>query len=269
VTPPAPDGDATKPQPAATPDQSAAGGASAPPTPGRGADQPVPSPEVDADATRRLPSQTGETTIIPPVRPGETAMIPPVIGVPEDRGARWAARAGVPRPAADEEEEWVPTEEPGSPWWLPLVLGIGGLLLLALVGLGVYVAFHNRGNPAPVASASPSLSPSPTPSATPPQTPSATPSLSPSVATVTLPDLRNVAVADAQATLSQLGLNPQVTDQPNNTVPVGTVIAMDPAPGTAVALGSTVTLTVAVAPSPTPSPTPSVTVSPTPSSSGR
>jgi hypothetical protein len=192
-------------------------------------------------------------------------MLPPVAEVPEDRGARWAARAGVPRAAVDEEEEWVPTEEPGSPWWLPLVLGIGGLLLLALVGLGVYVAFHNRGNPAPVASTSPNVSPSPTPSPTPSLGPSPTPSLSPSAATVALPDLRNVAVSDAQATLSQLGLNSTVVDQPDGAVPVGTVIGTDPAPGTPVALGSTVTLTVAVAPSPTPSLTPSTTVSPTPS----
>jgi hypothetical protein len=233
--------------------------------PGRETAQPTP----DADATTRLPSRTGDTTIIPPVRPDETAMLPPVTEVPGDRGARWAARAGVPPAGVDEEEEWVPTEEPGSPWWLPLVLGIGGLVLLALVGLGVYLAFHNRGNPAPVVSTSPSASPSPTPSPTPSLNLSPTPSLIPSAATVALPDLRNVALADAQATLSQLGLNATVVDQPDNAVPVGTVIAMDPPPGTPVAVGSTVTLTVAVAPSPTPSLTPSNTVSPTPTSSGR
>jgi hypothetical protein len=242
-------------------------GAPEPVTPGPDPDATrLQPPSGDADATTRLPARTGDTTIIPPVRPGETAMLPPVTDSPQDQGARWAARAGVPRAAADEEEEWVPTEESGSPWWLPLVLGIGGLILLALIGLGIWVAFHNKGNPAPAPGASPTQSATPSASPTPPPSPSPTASASPTAATVTLPDLRGVAVADAQSTLNQLGLNATIVDQPNSTVPAGTVIAMDPAAGGTVPLGTTVTLTVAVAPSPSPSPTPTNTViSPSPS----
>jgi hypothetical protein len=212
------------------------------------------------------PGQPGDTTIIPPVRPGDTAMMPPAADHPDDQGARWAARAGVPRPEAA-DEEWVPTEEPAGIWWLPLALGIGGLLLLAAVGVGVWFAFRHSGNaPAPVASATVTASPaapSPTPTASP------TPSPSPTSALVSLPDLRGVAAGDAQQTLVNAGLTPVVRNQVDDSVPVGVVIGTDPPAGSQVPVGSTVTLLVAVAPptsaAPSP-PKPSKSPSPTPSS---
>lgn len=233
---------------------------------------PVPQPPSDAtqvhrpvgDETAMLPPRSGDTTIIPPVRPGDTAMLPPVTDHP-DEGARWAARAGVPQAAA--EEEWVPAEEPGGAWWLPLVLGIGGLLLLALVGIGVWLAFRHSGNaPAPAPSPTASQPASPTPSPTPSLNPS--PSASPSAAAVTLPDLRGTSVADAQRVLSGLGLASTVRNQVDDSLPAGSVVRTEPGAGSAVPPGSTVVLVVAVAPATSNVPSPSRSPSPSPTTNG-
>jgi hypothetical protein len=202
------------------------------------------------------------------MRSDDTTVMPPATGRPEGQGARWSARAGVPAAEAA-DEEWVPPEEPGGAWWLPLALGIGGLILLALVGLGVWFAVRHSGNtPAPVASETVSPAPSPTPSPTPspPPSPSAPPS--PTAATVSLPDLRGTSLSDAQQVLTGLGLVPAVSNQVDGSVPAGSVVGTDPPANSTVAVGSKVTLLVAVppAPSPTPpSPTPTANVSPTPS----
>jgi serine/threonine-protein kinase len=67
----------------------------------------------------------------------------------------------------------------------------------------------------------------------------------------------------AKAALSNAGFQSTVVRQTSSSVPQGTVIKQNPAPGTLLQQGKIVTITVAVAP-PTPTPTPT----PTPSSSG-
>jgi PASTA domain len=227
---------------------------------------------VAGDQTIRLPlAPPGDQQppgTRPPVGPGGTAMVPRVPGGgPDEQGGRWAARAGVPRGDA-EEEDWVPAEESGGAWWLPLVFGIGGLILLALVGGGLWLAFQHSGNaPAPAVSASPtpSAAPSSLPPSVPPS-PSPVPSLSPSPALVDLPDLRGVAVGDAQQVLATLGLNSTVRTQPDASRQPGIVIGTDPQPGQ-VPAGSTVTLTVAAAPATSAPPSPTLPASPTPTPS--
>ncbi|TML26933.1 MAG: PASTA domain-containing protein [Actinobacteria bacterium] len=195
-----------------------------------------PPPDQPADETARFPVAPDETA--PQPRADGTAVLPQA-QEPEG-GARWSARAGVPpagpRPATVHEQQWVPERAPSGTWWLPIVIGLAALLLLGLIGLGMWLALRGSG-PAPRPSATPSASvtsasPSPSPS------PSASPSPSPS-AVVPVPALARVVN--------------RVTD----AVPAGTVIDTDPTAGTRVPVGSTVTVFVATPPptSTPPSPT--------------
>jgi hypothetical protein len=136
------------------------------------------------------------------------------------------------------------------------------LVLLGLIGIGIWLVLHASSGPAPAASTSPSASPSPAVSSAPP-TPS--PSPASSAPLVQVPDLHGQSVSDAETLLGQLGLTFQVQTQVTDAQPAGTVISTRPGAGTKVPARSQVTLIVA-APVPTsasPAPSPSPT-SPTP-----
>jgi hypothetical protein len=238
------------------------------PGPDRGAGPhatpPAQDPWFGHDTTAFHPPVTGdETTALPPVDPSHTAPMPPVTGVDGEQG-RWAARAEVrpPGPREAEQREWVPAEPRGT-WWMPIAIGILALILLGLLGLGLWLAL--RGNaPAPLPSNSPTLAPTsaaPSPSST----PSPTVSPTPSPATVAIPNfLVGLSPQDAKNQLTALGLVPDETDRVD-VARAGTVIDTQPAPGTVVPVGSTVTLIVAVAPaSPSPSMSPPLSPSSTP-----
>jgi len=213
-----------------------------------------PPPDQPADETARFPVAPDETA--PQPRADGTAVLPQA-QEPEG-GARWSARAGVPpagpRPATVHEQQWVPERAPSGTWWLPIVIGLAALLLLGLIGLGMWLALRGSG-PAPRPSATPSASvtsasPSPSPS------PSASPSPSPS-AVVPVPALANVPVSDALPILQGQALVAWVVNRVTDAVPAGTVIDTDPTAGTRVPVGSTVTVFVATPPptSTPPSPT--------------
>lgn len=227
-------------------------------------------PWLGEDETQIHPASAEETSALPPLDPNATSVLPPA-GGDNDPTRRWAARAGIPPAGLREpdQQEWVEVEEArGGAWWMPILIGIIILILLALLGLGLWLGFRgDRGSPGPVASPSstPTLSsPSPLPS----PTPSPTPSASPSPALVTMPSLRGVAADEAQQVLSGLGLVVQVQQTPDSTLPPGTVLGTQPDAGAQVPVGGTVILVVAVAPSPAPSPSPSLVFpSPSPSAS--
>jgi hypothetical protein len=215
--------------------------------------QPQPRPE---------PQPPDETARFERPDDDRTAMLPPA-GEPAQREpARWAARAGVPvggpRPA--EPEPWVPDQLPRT-WWAPILIGLAIIVLIGLIGLGLWVATRSKSGTVPTPSVTPSsaaasASPSPSP------TPSPTLSPPPTVALVLVPPLRGIGVSDAQAILQTQGLGSKVVTQVTDQVPPGSVFATDPEAGAQVPAGTTVTLFVATAP---PSPSPSVSVSqPTP-----
>lgn len=201
-----------------------------------------------------------ETVVQPPSADG-TAVLPQASETEEQ--PRWSARAEVPAGprGAVPRPQWVPEEAPPSrSWWLPILIGLLVLVLVGLIGLGLWLALR-ASNPVPTPSATPSAvptAPSPTPS------PSPTASPSPSAATIPMPAVTNLSVSDALPILQGQGLVPKVVTQVNDTVPAGTVIATDPAAGVPVAVGSSVTVHVATA---SPSPSPSAS-SPSPSPSG-
>jgi hypothetical protein len=185
-------------------------------------------------------------------RPADETTVLPAAGGPTERPApRWSARAGVPvgapRREVPVEQQWVP-EQPRT-WWAPILIILAILVLVGLIGLGLWIAARNPSGTTPVASPTPSptaSSPSPLPS----PSPSPTPSASPSEVQVPVPPLRGVSLTDAQQILQSQGLNWKVVTRPNDEVPVGSVIETKPPAGTLVPAGSEVTLYVATEVSP-------------------
>ncbi|HEU0238119.1 MAG TPA: PASTA domain-containing protein [Micromonosporaceae bacterium] len=221
----------------------------------------------DADATRAVPKLGDTTADLPPGAPrsiDDTAVAPPV---PEG----WQGRATV-RPAGPYRPPTAPEgpddRAPGRAWWLPILLGVLGLLLIVGLAYGLVVATrHHDTNPTPAPTHTPTTVAPSTPPTTAPPTTSAPPSTAP--AQVTVPaDLTSKSLEDAESELSQLKLTfqaiPQTVSDPSQ---VGMVIAADPAPGSTVPVGTQVTLTYGVAPA-SPSSAPSApSAAPSPSQS--
>ncbi len=218
-----------------------------------------------ADDTALLAQDSAaETTVYRAVRETEaTTVYRPAAG--NDPWAEeepiWAGRAGV-RTAGPggAGTEWVP-EPPdgtGARWLTPVLVTIVALVLLGLLGWGIYLIVQNSSNepesPAPavtVPAAVPSAAtgparepPSPaatsaTPSSTPPSTPS----------DVAIPALRGLSLNEARAALSRTGLSYRLRFVATTEAPPDTVIASDPAEGTQVPADTVINLILADEPS--------------------
>ncbi len=243
--------------------------------PAADATQPVPAGDATqampgSDATRAIPA--GDTT----------AATQPVIA------PRWAARASVPPDAPDDlnypalgAEEYPATAEPTPvseeerSGLSPAVIALIVLVLLAILGTGLWLIFRNSSStPAPVPSGptatAPATTAAPTESPTPAPTPSATtatttppapttavpapppPTPTQPPSTVTVPRLVGLPEAQAKQRLTDLGLTFQVEYQQADRKKTGTVLSSNPAEGARVPKGTLVTLIVAAAPASTP-----------------
>ncbi|MEV6691257.1 PASTA domain-containing protein [Micromonospora sp. NPDC051196] len=212
--------------------------------------RPLPPAAGDPDETAALGGTPGpeadETVLVPPTRRSDSAP--------------WSGRAEVPplRPGDDRElaaGEWYGDEQAGRRWWLPIVWGIVLLLLVGLLGVGLWLARQavDEGGSAPP-SPQPTTSTAPTSvSASPTRSPSAAPTTSSAPAALPMPPLIGLSEEAARALLDQLDLEHQVEYRPSEQ-PAGTVIATDPAAGDPVESGDVVRLVVATA-SPSPSTT--------------
>jgi hypothetical protein len=188
--------------------------------------------------------------------------------------SRWSGRAGVPPPDAFVVREAVPLEEDvaaGRRWWLPVVLALVALALLALVGTGLWLTLNDNSSPGtPVVT--PALTASATPAEPSPSTPGvATTTAQPPTqpAQVVVPRLTGLDGTTAQSILDRLGLSYRLASRPDPVAQPGTVLETDPTEGSVVPAGTQVTLVIASAlPSPAPPsptrPTPTLP-SPTPS----
>ncbi|MGR6316428.1 PASTA domain-containing protein [Micromonospora soli] len=202
----------------------------------------------DADATRRMPRPDAGATARQ--RPAEaTSPIPPA----------WSGRAGVPppRPAGYPEPgaEWYAEEQAGRRWWMPILLGILALVLVALIGLGVWLALRaaaRNSGPGPLPSAAPTSAPatSAAPTTTAPSTSPPTTPPSPTSAGLAMPPLVGLPEAAARAVLDRLDVNYQVRTRASDQ-PAGTVIETDPAAGEQIPEGDRVTIVVAEPAAPT------------------
>jgi hypothetical protein len=219
------------------------------------------------DETRVMPAESAgdDTEVMPaagPPRPGDTAVFP--------SASSWSGRAGVPPPSAVVVRDDITAEEdfPAERrWWMPVLIGLLALALLALLGTGLWLILRAQDDSAPVTPAvtpGGSATPTPTPpSPSRPGTPSAAPTTgSPSVpAQVVVPRLVGLDSATAQSILDTLGLRYRITARPDPSARPGTVLETDPPEGSVVREGTPITVVVAAA---APSPSPPSPVLPSP-----
>ena len=207
-----------------------------------------------------LPPDGDDATVVTPraPEPGETSVLPPARDWAA-QDAAWAGRAEVrpPRPgqgdyATGSDWDATPPGEPRGRWWMPILVGIVALILLGLLGWGIYLITQDSDDgdetPAPAASVSApaattkaTTEPTTPPTTTPPTT---EPTESTNPAEITVPALIGLSRADAQEALQRRGLRFRVISQPSDATP-GNVIDSDPAEGRQVPANTQVTLVIA------------------------
>ena len=228
-------------------------------SPAPDATAPMPASDGPApDATARMPAaDLPGSDASRPDAPGPDPAAP-TEAMPAAGGAAggWSARAAVrPGEVAPADQDESPVDPYGGRnWFAPVLIGGLVLVLLAMLGTGVWLIVHNArdkgtgpGAPASVsASATPSASP-PSPRTTAPS-PTAAPTTSAAQAGLPVPNVVGSSESAATAALNGMGFTVRVTHQPDGTVAPGTVLSTDPAPGTPLPPGSQVTIVVASAP---------------------
>ncbi len=220
----------------------------------------MPRNAAGSDATRAMPPDAGGDATRP--LPGGPSRRPLDATAPQEPVGAWSGRAGVPppRPAGYPEPggEWYGDEQAGRRWWMPILLGILALLLLGLIGAGVWLALRaadRDSDPGTVPSAVPSTSAqtsaaptSAAPSSSPPSTPPTTEAVE-----VPMPPLVGLPEAAARAALDRLDVDYRVQRRASDR-PAGTVISTDPEAGYPVGEDDRVTIVVAVPAPPTAGP---------------
>ncbi|MFD0741306.1 PASTA domain-containing protein [Phytohabitans flavus] len=202
------------------------------------------------DETRRIPAAD------------ETAKVPTQPTV-------WSGRAGVPpRDGAatrgPAQTEWASPEDSGGKWWMPIVLGIVGLVLLGGLIAGVWLIYEaNKVEPTPTPP--PTLAPTSAPATSPGPATSSAPPPTTAPAEVPVPLLVGLTDQQARDELDRLGLTYRLVYRPA-VEPPNTVIETDPREGEIVAMGAEVTLVIASPLTPTEPPTTTPTPEPTPTS---
>ncbi len=225
------------------------------------------------DDVRTVPTIRDEPTVVTEKPgPGSTSVMPAVDDdwAPSRANPAWSGRAEVrtPQPGRGYPEvDWAASAPPQQRdrWWMPIVVGIIALILLGVLGWAVYLIVQNSsGNETPTPATSSAAAPAETvtttttsPSATPTTTsPEPMPSTTePTSSELTIPALRGLSQAEAQAALRSTGLNYRLIFRSAPDVPPGTVIDSDPVEGQEVPPDTTVTLVVAAEPTNTPTTT--------------
>jgi len=137
---------------------------------------------------------------------------------------------------------------------MPIVVGIVALVLLALLGWGIWliVQAQDRNVPQPTPSVTMSITPTETTEPTTEPTteePTTTPTTTEPTATeVTIPALRGLPRDQAQQALSRRGLPSRLRFVPSNEAPPGIVIDSDPEEGQEVPPDTVVTLIITAEP---------------------
>lgn len=212
-------------------------------------DETRPMPSVDATRVQPTESPSGPRAddADDAVWSGRAAVRPPRRGEPEYGEADWA--------------DFGPAEREGR-WWTPIAVGIAALMLLALLGFGVAVIVQNSGGdadspaPAPTTRATTARGTAPEPPVVTPtvtETASTVATTEPVDTEVTVPALRGMPLADAQAALERSGLTSRVIRRSSDAEP-GTVIDSDPPEGRLVPSDTRITLVVAADRTAEPSP---------------
>lgn len=228
----------------------------------------------DDDRTRIAPPtpdlSDDETVVDPGARPVDaTSVMPPAGGMPPGGTQAggppaWSGRAEVRPPQPGNTDYQQVTDWPAAPgperndrWWMPILVGIIVLVLLAALGWGIYLIVQNAGknsSPAPATTTSaPAVPPTaattadttqPTTEPTTTEPTTAPTTTDPTDDAVAIPALKGLSVADAKAALKGVGFNStRVIYQPSDAEP-DTVIDSDPKEGQEVPPDTRVTLVV-------------------------
>ncbi|GAA4939991.1 PASTA domain-containing protein [Actinoplanes utahensis] len=232
----------------------------------RDPDQPEP---VDGSTRPGDPDSTRpDSTQLDSARPDYT---PPDSARPDDV---WTGRAGVrpygavPRDPFEGESDWADPDaaEPSGRWWAPIAVGTVAVTLAGLLVFGITVILQNTGGDTDPPTTTPTavrITTSPpgaavtTAPTTTTETVSVAPTTDPVDSEITVPALRGMPVADAQAALTRTGLGWRVIRRESDAEP-GTVINCDPAEGQQVPSDTLVTLVVAAARAGEPAPSATV-----------
>jgi PASTA domain-containing protein len=215
------------------------------------------------DETRVVRPSDDETVADPPPpQVDHTAVMPPASDewAPSRANPAWSGRAEVRAPRPDtyqETGEWPPAmgREPRAHWWMPIVVGIIALILLAALALGIYLIVQASGSdetpgPAIPPTVAPTQAATTSTPSTPPSTeptteePSPSPSTTDPTVAVTIPALKGLSLPDAETALSNMGMSWHVILRDSDALP-GTVIDSDPAEGQEVPPDTRITLVVA------------------------
>lgn len=173
---------------------------------------------------------------------------PPSTEEPPPHGAVWSGRAEVPPPRSSQSEpagdwyveelgDWYVEELGDRRWWMPIAVASTALVVLAALGLGLWLVVRPPGQ---------RLSPGPLPSSPSAAPPNTEPPLAPGLGPVAgdrllLPDLVGLPREAAEAELDRLGLGYRSRLRPSDQ-PAGTVVDTEPGAGTLVPVGTDVTL---------------------------
>ena len=224
--------------------------------------QPDGRPRTGDAPTEQVPrGPADDATVIAPGLPRDATAVQPPVRDWTSQDAAWAGRAEVrpPRPGQSDygtTSDWEarPPAEPRGKWWMPIVIGIVALVLLGLLGRGIYLitqAEDGSGTPAPGTSVSaPATRATTTPATTEPTTtaptttpPTTEPPQTTDPVSVNVPALVGLSQQDAQQALERRGLRYRVIARSNDASP-GTVIDCDPPEGQEVPADTQVTLIV-------------------------
>jgi hypothetical protein len=264
-------------------DETTARGGSSAPGAAAQADQnqPVGGPRSGDARTEAMPrTGGGDETVLTP-RPDATSVMPAVPGPAATGpgatgpGGAWSGRAEVRPPRPPQRDfpsgSWdvvpPPPREPRGKWWSPIVIGIVVLVLLALLGWGLWLivsAGSDDGDPptpAATTTAAATATTEPASAATTEPTTQPTTTEPTGPAEVTIPALKGLSSAEAREALDRKGLSYRLRFVTSGDATPGTVIDSDPQEGQQVPPDTTVTLIIAAAPSsaPTVSTTPATT----------
>ncbi|MEU8239241.1 PASTA domain-containing protein [Actinoplanes missouriensis] len=242
-----------------------------PPDETRPMDAVNPPDEAPVDAARPL----DETR---PMAAADATRIQPSDGPrSDDRDHEiWTGRAEVraPRPGTEfYESDWADPapREPQGRWWAPIAVGSAALVLLGLLGFGIAMIVRSSGGETETPATTPATvstttarttaatsATTTTAATTSPTLATTEPTTDPANAEVTVPALRGMPLADAQAALQRTGLTFRVIQRESEAEP-GTVINSDPPEGSLVPSDTRITLVVASAPATSPATTATTT----------
>ncbi|BAL85255.1 hypothetical protein AMIS_350 [Actinoplanes missouriensis 431] len=248
-----------------------------PPDETRPMDAVHPTGDASADESRPL-DEARPLDETRPMAAADATRIQPSDGPrSDDRDhAIWTGRAEVraPRPGPEfYESDWADpaAREPQGRWWAPIAVGSAALVLLGLLGFGIAMIVRSSGGETETPATTPATvsttttrktaatsAPTTTVATTSPTLATTEPTTDPANAEVTVPALRGMPLADAQAALQRTGLTFRVIQRESEAEP-GTVINSDPPEGSLVPSDTRITLVVAAAPATSPATTATTT----------